>query len=445
MRDFTGFKFGDWHTDNCNIIRVSGGDRYNETLHPEIKDKIVEVPGMNGSYYFGSDYGPMQFEIEIAFDHLTESQFRELRRTFGTKEIKKLIFDERPYKYYMAKLADPIELSYVCFDERKRTGTETSQGVRRNRDADYYEPVELSFHKDVEIPAGETVVYDCASDHLPVEDKEIIVATQPVQDQYVINGTEITFDNTEGEENQTASVSFWYMTEVLVPQWEQVEKYTYSDTTERIYKGDGKISLIAYFPFAKSEFKTLPLNGDIYYEKSSLHIPYERVEDWAVSSGILSKDERTDVDKYIAFTGNSNGFYIYNPGDLPTGFRLYCPFEASYSLSLTYKESLDSSDSNSVFLNIDEITPQSENEIGFLVDTNVGLIYGVKEKTFDQYGNVKFVTSNVYNQYVASGYFFKIKPHLFKEDRSQIIVKDIHNQTISSDSEIEIFYDYLYF
>ena len=73
--DFTGFSFGDWksHDDRTGIInvhRVSGGDRYSEQLHPEIKDIVAEIPGVNGNYYFGSDYGTRQFDIEIAFDHL---------------------------------------------------------------------------------------------------------------------------------------------------------------------------------------------------------------------------------------------------------------------------------------------------------------------------------------------------------------------------------------
>lgn len=48
MGDFTGFSFGNWHSTDpttgvVNVIRVSGGDRYDEELHPEIKDKTAEV------------------------------------------------------------------------------------------------------------------------------------------------------------------------------------------------------------------------------------------------------------------------------------------------------------------------------------------------------------------------------------------------------------------
>lgn len=41
MADFTGFKFGNIHSSDLGIIRVSGGDRYDEALHPEIKDRTT--------------------------------------------------------------------------------------------------------------------------------------------------------------------------------------------------------------------------------------------------------------------------------------------------------------------------------------------------------------------------------------------------------------------
>ena len=81
---------------------------------PTVQDKTVQVPGGDGFYYFGSDYTQRQFSINIAFDELTEKQFRELQQVFGTKELGKLVFDERPYKYYMVKSGKP-QLKYICF------------------------------------------------------------------------------------------------------------------------------------------------------------------------------------------------------------------------------------------------------------------------------------------------------------------------------------------
>ena len=112
--DFIGFSFNEHRSESLGIVRVSDGSRYNEDLVPTTQDKTVQVPGGDGFYYFGSDYTQRQFNINIAFDELTEKQFRELQQVFGTKELGKLVFDERPYKYYMVKSSKP-QLKYICF------------------------------------------------------------------------------------------------------------------------------------------------------------------------------------------------------------------------------------------------------------------------------------------------------------------------------------------
>ena len=115
--DFIGFSFGNIHSSNLNIVRVSGGDFYNETLHPNFEDKQNFVMGRDGEYYYGSNYQAKEIKISIAFDSVTEKQFRLITNIFSTKKVCPLIFDERPYKMYLAKLASPINLDYVCFDE----------------------------------------------------------------------------------------------------------------------------------------------------------------------------------------------------------------------------------------------------------------------------------------------------------------------------------------
>jgi len=339
MGDFLGFEFGGVHSSELGITRVSGGDRYDEDLHPEIKDRTAEVPGLNGEYYFGSDFGTRVFDLEIAFDHLTEEQFRRIRRVFGTKDIKKLVFDERPYKYYMVKLESPIQLSYVCFDE-------------------------------------------------------------PLKETVTMRG--IPYTNEEGVRS--------YMHEV--------ERVT--NQKMRIYKGEGKISLVAHFPFAKSNFKTLP-NG-------------AESEGWASSSGILSASKRGTIDTY---NSENHSIIVYNPGDMETGFRLYLPATAIQSaITLNYD---NPSTSQSAALSLEPVVLKG-NEAGVLIDTNSGLILGVPTTPVeDQQGGYIYSTNGrVYNQHVESGYFFKIDPTIGQNATIEIAGDGDATGTL-------IFYDYLYF
>lgn len=410
MGDFIGFTFGGKHIKDLGVTRVSEGDRYEEEIFPELKDRTTEVPGLDGSYYFGAEYGPKKFDLSIAYDHLTEGQFRELRQTFGRKDIKELIFDERPYKKYMAKVESPIELSFVCFDERKRTEGTERNGVRR--DGEEEQVIEIEVSDSVEVAAGDTATYTLL--HTP----KGTVTVEGIQD-YTVEDNEYTFTN-ETEDDITITISYVYESTIMVPKWEQVTPWEYSDETERIYKGEGKISFICYYPFAKSVYKQLPT--------------VEEESDWAISSGILTADEYVEYDTY-----NSGIIKLYNPGDLDTGFRLYIPAGAlSSGITINYKPDGSTTEASLIIKEITSMKTDVDSEItdvGVLVDTLNGLIIGVE--SFDSTNHTYVTSNNIYNEFVDSGYFFHIYP-CDVDDNAKL-------QITNGSNGIEIFYDYLYF
>lgn len=363
MGDFTGFTFGNWHSTDLEtglvtILRVSGGDRYDEELFPEMKDRTVDIAGVNGEYYFGSDYGTRKIEIEIAYDSLTEVQFRKLRQIFGTKDIKSLIFDERPYKKYMAKVESPIELSYVCFDEPIKTVGEEQDGIRYIRTTQTVSGAEV----DTAIVGTSTV--GSTSGTIEVVEKEKI--------------TPFVIDRSK---------------------------------TQRIYKGEGKIAFICYFPFARSVYKSLTAE--------------EEESDWAISSGILSE---TDYEEFDVYDVNSKTINIYNAGDVPTGFYLYIPATAAGSeVTLHYRYGIDTIASLKIALP----SALKTGDVGVLIDTNNELIVGVTDS------ETYTTSSNLYNKYVMSGYFFKLEPCTINDNVTLYIDNGVEG--------IEIFYDYLYF
>ena len=121
--DYIGFSFGKkadgtpMHSSDLGIVRTSNGSRFDENLLPTMQDKTVPVPGGDGTYYFGSYYTQRQFSVSFAFDSLTEEQVATLKSHFGDKKIHDLIFDERPYKVYRAKVTGSATLKYIPFSE----------------------------------------------------------------------------------------------------------------------------------------------------------------------------------------------------------------------------------------------------------------------------------------------------------------------------------------
>lgn len=115
--DYMGFTYNGVHSSDLGIVRTSDGSRFNENLLPTMQDKTVQVPGGDGTYYFGSYYTQRQFSVSFAFDSLTEEQVATLRKHFGDKKIHDLIFDEVPYKVYSAKVTGTATLKYIPFAE----------------------------------------------------------------------------------------------------------------------------------------------------------------------------------------------------------------------------------------------------------------------------------------------------------------------------------------
>lgn len=93
----------------------------------------------------------------------------------------------------------------------------------------------------------------------------------------------------------------------------------FEENGERIYKGEGTLNFIAYFPYARSRFK--------YEEKYNLYnIPewdfiYNNKDEWIEASGIEEKTAN-GIEKDTINKENSQLLNLYNPGDIETSFVL---------------------------------------------------------------------------------------------------------------------------
>ena len=115
--DYMGFTYNGIHSSDLGIVRTSDGSRFNENLLPTSQDKTVQVPGRDGTYYFGSYYTQKPINVSFAFDALTEEQILYMQQVFGDKKPHGLVFDERPYKEYQAKVTGTATIKYIPFDE----------------------------------------------------------------------------------------------------------------------------------------------------------------------------------------------------------------------------------------------------------------------------------------------------------------------------------------
>lgn len=345
--DFISFSFNGVHSSDLGIVRTSDGSRFNKNLLPTIQDKTVQVPGADGTYFFDSFYTQKPFTVPIAFDSLTEEQLIRLNRHFGDKNVHELIFDEQPYKVYMAKVTGTPQIKSICFDE--------------------YDP-----------------------------------------------------------QNQR---------------------------NKRVYKGEGTLNFVCYFPYARSRFKyftdynvnnipewkdwpTGTTEGDLYNPGQIQSSNSGNTSEWLSASGIMPQVWRDRVEK-VSDNYNPAGLelayqmYLYNPGDIETDCKLYFPIllieeGSEVEGAMGAREiRLFNDDSKSIqcgYLRTKRFIKKNEQDVSICINSKTNLITGINAEGKE--------TGSLYNDAIEAGDFFKIK---------------LGEPIIRCNAEFTIEYDYLYY
>lgn len=150
--DFLGFTFNGLHSYlDLKAIRTSDGDRYNVNLTPETTDLTAENPSADGMYYFNSYHKTKKFNLNFAFERLTDVNIRSWKQLCANKKLGDLIFDEEPYKVYTAKITGQPSLKFIPFDESSNSGTTRVYRGEGNIEFTCYWPYAHTPDKDTKV------------------------------------------------------------------------------------------------------------------------------------------------------------------------------------------------------------------------------------------------------------------------------------------------------
>lgn len=369
--DFIGFSFNGKHSSEFNVIRVSDGSRYTDELTPDVEDYTTDVPGRSEVYYYGTRFKERRFSVKIAFDSLTEENLRGLREWLSYDKMAPLIFDEWPYKKYVVKIGAIPDLSYVCFDERiRRAADESVDGVRVIERQDIEEPV-------IDEETGE-----------PVIDEETQTAV-------------------------TQAVRYIEREPIYPYIYEKDENGNYK--TQRIYKGDGTIEFVAYFPFAISTGKSIE---DV---EENVEGATAAISECATAARLLHRTEmeNAEVDVPVLGTDGMVHINIYNAGDRDADFKLTIPVTQDKTYTIT-----------------DYLTGKSI-EIDTSLDTlrDSKLILNTRTRLLTGES-----TRILYNKMISKGDFFTLAPTTGDIGDALLIEGESINP-----ADVSIQYDYIYY
>ena len=177
---------------------------------------------------------------------------------------------------------------------------------------------------------------------------------------------------------------------------------------ERVYKGEGTISFIAYYPYAKSVKKFLQDFSDADYNNKN---------EWKAASGMLAKKGNYDG------TDNTT-IHLYNAGDIETDWQAFFSMtDAGCALTtLTLTNSSNQTEGTMVFSGI---TQKNPNDVYLRINSRTNLVEGCDIN--------KEPTGTLYNEFNTAGEFFKIP----------LGVHDLNSNTGAP--IVEVRYNYLYY
>lgn len=394
--DFIGFTFNGYHSSDLGIIRVSDGSRYSESLLPTIQDKTVQVPGADGTYYFGSFYTQRPFNISVAFDNMSEVQLRQLKEVFGDKGIRDFIFDEVPYKIYRVKSTGTPNLKYICF----------------NKDEDEFD---RDYQVNNEIQSKEEL-YGIGS-RSPFgrvykgEGQLNFVAYEPFArsrykyiDQYTVQ-----------------NVPEWGSMDTAAAEDVHYNLYDWVDSA-RLRRSDAALT----FGDKTYTLDVVDTNGVAYYNAGDLPIHFTLQLIGTSIPSIIIKDE-VDESKSLSI----NGFTLEEDDE---GVRI--------NGQLNLIEGLKATDE---FKKVDVTSGRNPKQEGWYEisgDTYIVTQDETPDSTKKYYEVIYEPTGVIYNRYISAGDFFKLEP---TTELQFLYITGTNNDEVLGSLKAAMQYEYLYY
>ena len=214
----------------------------------------------------------------------------------------------------------------------------------------------------------------------------------------------------------------------------------------RVYKGEGTIQFICYYPWATSRFRNLSeVYRDVYgvEDPSTLNPPVSLPRGWETASGLEAKRvlETTGTGKTFDYIkqGTSEAL-VYNAGNIAAPCQLPFSLVAKGIQKIEYFKGTDTSSSSSLGrLYIDTSQLYNTTEEAFLLDSKLHLLLGIKMPNSP---GTYIQTGNVYNYAIVGGDFFDIEPG---EGTIKLNPRDTTYVIFQPAVAGNIVYDYLYY
>lgn len=443
--DFIGFSFNGTHSSELGIVRTSDGSRFNDNLLPTSQDTTQSVAGRDETYYFDTNYTQRTFNLSIAFDKLTEVNLRKLRQLLSLKDVAELIFDEMPYKIYMAKVVSNPILKYICFDaddgQRIYKGEGTinftayypfarSRYKYLDEYTEHYSDIKSWVNFESNMNEWSTASGMKETQKITIQDTNLLPYISSSGTAGGITYT-LNSDSTITAEGTATSMSAFNLHTITLAAGTYRLLGCPSGGSPTTYKIAATAQAGLIGPFVDVGAGTVfTLTGT-----TTLNV------DCTISSGttvdnIVFKPILTSYQYDVDFIYNTSDLYnhkftLANTGDMPTDFILYIPLSDETDTLTFY---LNNINADSIKMVLTDIVKFND-DIGICINTRTQLIEGIDEN------NNK--TGTLYNKYITNGDFFQLPQSVYQNNNYAGIELDI--TSLNNTNTFTIEYSYLYY
>lgn len=163
----------------------------------------------------------------------------------------------------------------------------------------------------------------------------------------------------------------------------QIQYICFDDKNgNRVYKGEGSVQFVAYYPYAKSVHKFLNEFDESYYNNK---------DEWGAASGMLSAQGTYD--------GTGTSINLYNAGDIEADWQAFYTMTSS-GCALTSITLTDNNNQTIGQMGFSAISRKNSNDAYLRLNSRTQLIEGCDSN--------KVPTGTLYNEFFTAGDFFKL-------------------------------------
>lgn len=154
LQDYINFQFDGKYVSDFGLVVVTSGDRLSFDGSAEFEDEVSSVNGVNGQYYWGTNFKTLKREFTLATDGMTEAQVQAFKYHFRPGRYGRFVEPHLPFRESYCRVASVTNFTMIPFRKLVTTSYTTMDGQKeivhttQNYINEYKGEVKLTFEWD---------------------------------------------------------------------------------------------------------------------------------------------------------------------------------------------------------------------------------------------------------------------------------------------------------